>query len=87
MTVPVADNLFAQLTPGRYGSIDVSQTKEKGVAICLLTINKHQPISIRYYHQPLLSSDTTKKEVAQMVKLWPQELLSADCYSVDSPLW
>lgn len=86
MPEQVADKVIGRLKPGSYVSVDVSQTKEKGVAVCLLTVTANQPITIRYYHQPFLSSDTTKDEVVRMVRLWPGELRSAACYSVDSPL-
>jgi hypothetical protein len=81
------DKVLGRLKLGKYASVDVSQTKEKGVAVCLLTVTEKQPITIRYYHQPFLSSKTSRNEVERMVEVWPEELRSANCYSVDSPLW
>ena len=81
------DDLCGKFTPGTYASVDVSQTKEKGVAICVLTVTPEEKIAIKYFHQPFLSSDTSRAEVARMVGLWPVELRSCRCYSVDSPLW
>jgi hypothetical protein len=75
-----------RLTPGEYASVDVSQTKEKGLAICLLSVPADGKISIRYYHQPFLSSKPTRKEVEKMIAAWPSKLNDDCCYSVDSPL-
>lgn len=82
----VPERVRSSLVQGSYVCADVSQTKEKGIAICRVAIEDESPITISYYHQPFLTTRITHDQVDSMLANWPQELLSATCYSIDSPL-
>ena len=74
------------LKAGSYVSVNVSQTKDKGLAICRLTVADLKPVEISYFHQPFPHTEIVGEDVQAMVDRWPDELLSASCYSIDSPL-
>jgi hypothetical protein len=83
-----ADSLIARVEPGDYVCVDVSQTKDKGFAICRLRVLANSLIEIVYYHQPFLRTNNLDhpEHIEKLIASWPEELLRAKRILIDSPL-
>ena len=84
----LTESLIAGLEPGDYVCVDVSQTKDKGFAICRLRVLANALMEIVYYHQPFLRTSNLDdpQHIEKLIGLWPRELLRAKRIVIDSPL-